>query len=411
MWAIQLNSKEQIKMLRIFFLEGIMLSMVVSISAKPIYHERLIFPLQDKHVHSSCIIECPNGDLLACWFHGSGERTAADVVIQGARLSKGSKEWGKVFMMADTPELPDCNPVLFIDRKNQLWLFWIAVPAQRWEESLLRYRKATDYQGEGPPKWTWQDEIILEPGDKFVEALTTGFKQVSQSVPGFDGDFGGHTTSPMHQLLTAAQDKNKRQRGWMTRTHMMVLPSGRWLLPLYSDGFYVGLMAISDDQGDSWRAGSPIVGACLNQPSVVRKRDGRLVAYMREEGDMQKRVLSSVSNNDGETWSVAEYTDIPNPNSSLEVITLRDGRWVMVYNDSEETRDTLAIAMSDDEGATWKWQRHLEQKKGGQFHYPSVIQTKDGLVQITYTYQPGGNSGKAIKHVTLNTEWIIEGDK
>lgn len=49
-----------------------------------------IFPLQEKHVHSSSIVECPNGDLLACWFHGSGERTADDVVIRGARLKKGS---------------------------------------------------------------------------------------------------------------------------------------------------------------------------------------------------------------------------------------------------------------------------------------------------------------------------------
>ena len=75
-----------------------------------------IFPLQGKHVHSSSIVECPNGDLLACWFHGSGERTADDVVVQGARLKKGSKKWSPVFLMADTPHFPDCNPVLFVDQ-------------------------------------------------------------------------------------------------------------------------------------------------------------------------------------------------------------------------------------------------------------------------------------------------------
>ena len=87
--------------------------------AGPELESELIFPLQGKHVHSSCTVECPNGDLLACWFHGSGERSANDVKVQGARLKKGSKEWGPVFLMADTPDLPDCNPVLFIDSKER----------------------------------------------------------------------------------------------------------------------------------------------------------------------------------------------------------------------------------------------------------------------------------------------------
>src|SRR5690606_6687704 len=81
----------------------------------------LIFPPQEKHVHSSSIVECPNGDLLATWFYGSGERSANDVRIQGARLKKGASEWSPVFDMADTPDLPDCNPVLFIDAEEKLW--------------------------------------------------------------------------------------------------------------------------------------------------------------------------------------------------------------------------------------------------------------------------------------------------
>jgi len=53
--------------------------------------------VQGKHVHSSGVIELPNGDLLACWFHGSGEGTAGDVVIQGARLRKGQRKWSPVY--------------------------------------------------------------------------------------------------------------------------------------------------------------------------------------------------------------------------------------------------------------------------------------------------------------------------
>jgi len=81
----------------------------------------LLFPLQEKHVHSSSIVELPNGDLLTCWFEGSGERTANDVLINGARLKKGESKWSEPFLMADTPEQPDCNPILFLNKNNKLF--------------------------------------------------------------------------------------------------------------------------------------------------------------------------------------------------------------------------------------------------------------------------------------------------
>ena len=183
----------------------------------------------------------------------------------------------------------DCNPALFIDAKQELWLFWIAIRAGAWENSLLRYRKSRDFQGGGAPAWYWQDDIILDPGQKLVDALTHGLEQVRKTVPGISGDFGGWTTSADEQLLNAARDPEKRSKGWMTRTSPITLPSGRILVPLYSDGFYLGLMALSDDGGVTWRASSPIVGACLNQPSVARKRDGTL--SRRESGGHDLRIV------------------------------------------------------------------------------------------------------------------------
>jgi predicted neuraminidase len=384
---------------------------------EPFYQERLIFPLQPKHVHSSSIVECPDGSLLAAWFHGSGERTSPDVVIQGARLESGTSSWSDVFPMADTPNLPDCNPVLFVGPERELWLFWIAVPAERWEDSLLRFRKAKEYGGDGPPKWDWQDDLLLEPGDRFAEEMAEKFHEMRPTLPGLNDPRGRPLSEAMARLQLNAWDKSKRQRGWMTRCHLAVLPSGRILLPLYSDGFLAGLMAISDDQGKSWRPSKPIIGPALNQPSVVRKKDGTLLAYMREEtfdiGDDQElmhRILLSQSHDDGESWSLAVPTELPNPNSSVEVLALRDGRWVLVYNDSEKDRHTLALAMSDDEGRSWKWQRHLETKPGGRFHYPSIIQTRDGRIHLTYTFQPGVDTGHSIKHVSLDPDWIKTGN-
>jgi hypothetical protein len=147
---------------------------------KASYGEQYIFPFQEKHVHSSSIVELPNGDLLSCWFEGSGERGANDVAIMGARLRKGEKEWSNTFVMADTPGHPDCNPVLFLNKEGKLFLFWIVVQANRWETSVLKYRTSTDFEGDGAPNWNWQDVILLKPDDKFAEAIKEGFEKVGR---------------------------------------------------------------------------------------------------------------------------------------------------------------------------------------------------------------------------------------
>src|SRR5439155_26390505 len=76
---------------------------VVSAAGEPYCRSELIFPLEHWHHHGSCIVETPDGDLLVCWFHGSGERQADDVKVEGARLRKGAVAWSPRFTMADTP--------------------------------------------------------------------------------------------------------------------------------------------------------------------------------------------------------------------------------------------------------------------------------------------------------------------
>lgn len=372
------------------------------LSSQPIHEEKLIFPMQNKHVHGSSIVELPNGDLLACWFHGSGERRANDVVIQGARLVKGDNTWSEVFLMADTPNLPDCNPVLFLDAKERLWMFWIVVQAERWERSLLKYRRSIDYLSAGAPNWEWQDVILFQPGQEFLEEMKNAARKLSSHEP----MWSEYAQPYGKMLLEASHDPVKRQAGWMTRIHPLVLPSGRILLPLYSDGYNVSLAAISDDGGENWRTSLPIIGFGPIQPTFVPKKDGSIVSYMRDSGTLPQRVMMSVSEDDGESWSFTEDTDIPNPGSSLEVIRLKSGLWLMIYNDTEDGRHSLAVSLSDDEGSSWKWTRHIEREDRGQgsFAYPSLIQSENGDIHLTYSHERGKK--KAIKHVRFNTEWI-----
>ena len=124
---------------------------------------------------------------------------------------------------------------------------------------------------------------------------------------------------------------------------------------------------------------------------------------MRENG-VSGKIRTSESSDDGLSWTVARGNELPNPGSGLDGVRLRDGHWLLVYNDTTDGRHSLAVSVSDDEGATWKWTRHLEKHDDGQFHYPAVIQSDDGMIHVVYSYFVA--EGKTMKHVALNEEWI-----
>lgn len=360
--------------------------------------QTLIFPLQEKHVHGSSIVNLPNGDFLAVWFYGSGERTQDDVKIMGARLKKGEKKWTQPFLMADTYGIPDCNPVLFLNAKGKLFLVWIAVQANLWEQSILRFKTSTEYSGNGSPSWSWQDNILLKPDERFAKETALKFKDLPENKDGW----AGYAPRYDEMIIQASMDASKRSIGWMTRIHPKILKSGRILLPLYSDGFNMSLIAISDDDGDTWRPGLPIVGRGPIQPALAVKKNGDIIAFMRDSGNDPTRVQQSISTDNGESWSAALKTEIPNT-ASVELCNLKDGKWAFVGNDIDDGRYRLSLFISDDEGKTWKWKVALEEreKNSGNFSYPSLIQTSDGMLHVTYSYHES-SSGKSIKYVTLN---------
>ncbi len=86
--------------------------------------------------------------------------------------------------------------------------------------------------------------------------------------------------------------------------------------------------------------------------------------------------MSSYSDDNGHTWSDLTSTGLPNPNSGIDAVTLKDGRFLLVYNHIFKGRNLLNISVSDD-GITWKAAAIAENEpKGGEFSYPAVIQTK-----------------------------------
>tara|TARA_B100001057_G_scaffold239951_1_gene240183 strand:+ start:1836 stop:3035 length:1200 start_codon:yes stop_codon:yes gene_type:complete len=363
-----------------------------------IIHKQNIFSLQTQHFHSSSMVELPNGDLLSCWFQGKGERKADDVKIMGSRLKKGTKKWEEPFIMSDTPGFPDCNPVLFLNQKNELFLFWLVVKSNRWEESLLKYKKSIKHNTEGAPIWSWQDILLLKPGDKFQKSTQLKFEQLP------DRGLGWAEYAPSYEkmIVEAAGDKTKRQSGWMTRSQALQLDSGRIILPLYSDGFNFSLMAISDDQGENWRSSEPIVGYGNVQPALVQKNNGDLVAYMRDNGDQPMRIVKSVSHDNGESWSAVSDTDIHNPGSSLHTLNLPNGDWLMVNNNLEKGRNALHLNHSKDEGKTWNSILEIEKSEHpkNSYSYPTLISTKKGQIHLSYSLR--SNEQKTIVHAIIS---------
>jgi predicted neuraminidase len=89
-------------------------------------------------------------------------------------------------------------------------------------------------------------------------------------------------------------------------------------------------------------------------------------------------------------------TSLPNPNSGLDAVTLKDGRHLLVYNHTRSGRSPLNVAISPN-GREWSATLVLENEPGQEFSYPAVIQSGDGLVHITYTWKR-----RRIKHATLD---------
>jgi len=365
--------------------------------------ESLIFPLQKQHAHGSSIVSLPNGDLLAAWFQGSGERTADDVKILGARLVKGAKEWSAPFEMADTPHLPDCNPVLFLNGEGKLFLVWIAVQANRWEHSILKFRTSADFSSPGAPVWDWQDNILLKPDDSFAEEVDRKFKD----LPRLEAGWAEYAPSYDNMILSASKDPSKRSSGWMTRIKPLILKNNKILLPLYSDGFNLSLVAVSEDHGQSWLPSLPIVGRGPIQPALAQRRNGDIVALMRDSGDAPTEVQKSISKDGGTSWTAAVKTGIPNT-ASVELLVLQNGHWAFLGNDINDGRYKMALYLSDDEGETWKRKVYLEdeEKGGGGFSYPSLIQSEDGVVHLTYSYHLDGNR-KSVKYISLDPQKVI----
>jgi hypothetical protein len=211
---------------------------------EPGFRAELLFPYRADHNHAPGLVECSNGDLIASWYRGSGERSSDDVRVCGARLRKESREWSKDFLMADFPGFPDCNTCMMIDSEDRLWLFWPLILANSWESALTNFLVSRDYLGDGAPKWDQNGIIPLKPDD-FKDEVLHHLDQAEKNLPDRIAKLPEaqrparelRWKQGIAQMRQHAGDKLAQRLGWQPRCKPTVLPPsdrhphGRILLP------------------------------------------------------------------------------------------------------------------------------------------------------------------------------------
>jgi predicted neuraminidase len=314
----------------------------------PILKSELLFESAPfASVHASTIVGTKEG-LLAAWFAGTREG-APDVGIWTARESNGA--WSEPTEVAnglqsDGTRHPCWNPVLFETTPGVLTLFYKVGPTpQRWWGMTRTSRDAGR---------TWSD---------------------AQRLP--DGILGPIKNKPVRladgTLLSPTSTESPEQ------------PS-KWRVHFER----------STDQGKTWTVaqvtagnGTPIDAI---QPSVLVHEGGRLQAVGRTRA---QKVFETWSTDGGKTWAPMTLTVLPNPSAGTDAVTLQDGRHLIVYNHTPKGRTPLNIAASRD-GKLWEAALVLENEPG-EYSYPAIIQTPDGLIHVTYTWRR-----LRIKHVVID---------
>lgn len=307
-------------------------------------YERAPFPA----AHASTIVETKDG-LLAAWFGGTRER-APDVGIWTSHRVNGA--WTNPVEVAngvrpDGTRYPCWNPVLFDMGDGSITLFYKVGPS--------------------PSEWWGMAMTTRDSGKSWSDP---------RRLP--DGVVGPIKNKPVRLsdgtiVAGSSTESNANPSVW--RVHF----------------------ERSTDGGKSWTIVHPdraASGSELDaiQPSILVHADGRLQAVGRTRS---QRVFETWSTDRGRTWSPLILTPLPNPNSGIDAVTLRDGRQVIVYNHTTEGRTPLDVAFSRD-GKTWDPPIVLESEPG-EYSYPAVIQTSDGLIHITYTWKR-----ERIKHVVID---------
>ncbi|MES2692580.1 MAG: sialidase family protein [Verrucomicrobiota bacterium] len=314
--------------------------------------------------HSSAICALPSGDLLTVWYGGTREG-ATDVALFTSRLGAGSAQWStpvntvnRALAQVELDRIVKKvgNAVIFPDGAGSLWLVYVSVSLGGWSGSGLNVKTSRD---EGR---TWSESRRLTLNPFFNLSSLVRNKPIYAS----DGRIG----LPVYHEMA------------------MKFPQMLWLTP--------GI----DGSVQDYRIRNLSAQTGLIQPTLVPLQGDRVLMLLRDHG-VERSVHTAYSEDNGWTWSEAAPSTLPNPDAALDALRLRDGRILLVYNHAASGRDNLRLALSADDGRTWRAGATLENTAHKEFSYPNLAEDSRGRIHLTYTWQR-----ERIKHVTFNLAWL-----
>jgi predicted neuraminidase len=303
--------------------------------------------------HASTLVELKDGSLLAAWFGGTGEGKPDVAIWASHRTQQG---WSRPAELVREPNIPCWNPVLFHTQDGKLWLYYKFGP--------------------NPAEWTGARKFSTDEGRTW--------SQTEHLAAGLIGP---------------------------VRTKPLVLRSGIIVSGSSIESYrsWAAWIERSTDNGATWAKIGPLVPALpagalpppangfpnfgIIQPSVTALGPNHLRLYARSTEQIA-HICVADSYDAGRTWSQPHPLDLPNPNSGIDAVALRDGRVVLVYNDTAHGRTPLNLAVSAD-GEHFHNFATLESEPG-EYSYPAIIQASNGALEITYTW-----NRKTIRHVHL----------
>jgi predicted neuraminidase len=309
--------------------------------------------------HASTLVELNNGDVMAAWFGGTREG-APDVAIYGARFHSG--QWSAPTELARVAGLPCWNPVLFHTLDGRLWLYYkYGASPRAWAGA----RKWSDDEGR-----TWSAEErspqgILGPIKDKPLVLANGVVVSGSS----------QEASRWTAWIERSEDNG---RTW-TKFGPITVPEGS---DVPDESAIVNLRKEFGPTGRLYPPRQRTVG--IIQPSVVWVGGHHVRFYARSQ-TRSALIAVADSMDDGKTWTQAHFIAVPNPNSGIDAVRLKDGRVVLAFNDSFDQRTPLDLAVSAD-GEHFHVFKTLEDGPG-EYSYPAIIQAANGDLLVTYTWQ------------------------
>jgi predicted neuraminidase len=297
-----------------------------------------------KYKHPASVDELQNGDLYLVFFSGQGEYHDDTAAVFGSRLKKGTSRWTAPVAIARDPFHSLGNAVIWQAPDGPVWLFYVDRFGETWSNSRIAAKLSKDGAR------TWSDATM------YVR---------------------GRDNSPSHPIG---------------------LSNGEYLLPIYHE---VGTNTEKVDANCTssflryetakrrWTETNRVRSRLGNiQPAVVQITDQHLIAFCRRGGDYEGRkdgwLVRTESHDGGRSWSEGKDSEFPNPNAAVDLIKLKNGHLLLVYNDSFNERTPLAVAISTDSGKSFPHRRNIAEGRGD-FGYSTAIQTKDGRIHVTYT--------------------------